>query len=416
MAFPLAVPHAINAEKWRTKLPRQHAAPLLIPSGQSLGTTLERVETNSEADVQELVHNHPEILPIAEIDPSFLGLVPVCRELNTPAGPVDNFMITPSGLPVLIECKLWRNPQARREVVGQALDYAKELTRWTSADIEREAKRRGVDNLFLKVCAGTPEANEADFHDALSANLARGRCLLLIVGDGIREGVEAIFEHLRQQAALHFSLGLVELPVFELPDGSRLVLPRVLARTALEIRQVIELPVGLALQEIGEDQDNRVDPETQALGDERKAFWAEFLVGLQLDDPDQPIPQPPRQGYISIMLPAPSGSSWINVYREIDKGLVGLSLSSKRDTIGKRANDLCLDNLEEYLVELGGDSKVNETNGRRTLGESKHFGDLSDPDVRMQAFDWLAERANAYVNVFRPAVRSAVADLEATDD
>ena len=30
---------------------------------------------------------------------------------------------------MLIECKLWRNPEARREVVGQILDYAKVLTR-----------------------------------------------------------------------------------------------------------------------------------------------------------------------------------------------------------------------------------------------------------------------------------------------
>jgi hypothetical protein len=52
--------------------------------------------------------------------------VPICTELNTPAGPIDNFMVSPSGLPVLVECKLWRNPEARREVVSQILDYAKE--------------------------------------------------------------------------------------------------------------------------------------------------------------------------------------------------------------------------------------------------------------------------------------------------
>ena len=57
----------------------------------------------------------------------FSGPVPICTELNTPAGAIDNFLVTPKGLPVLVECKLWRNPEARREVVGQILDYAKEL-------------------------------------------------------------------------------------------------------------------------------------------------------------------------------------------------------------------------------------------------------------------------------------------------
>ena len=57
----------------------------------------------------------------------FTGPVPICTELSTPAGAIDNFMVTPSGLPVLVECKLWRNPEGRREVIGQILDYAKEL-------------------------------------------------------------------------------------------------------------------------------------------------------------------------------------------------------------------------------------------------------------------------------------------------
>ena len=58
------------------------------------------------------------------------------------AGPIDNLLVTPAGLPVLVECKLWRNPQARREVVGQILDYAKELSRWSSSDLQREVRRR----------------------------------------------------------------------------------------------------------------------------------------------------------------------------------------------------------------------------------------------------------------------------------
>jgi hypothetical protein len=67
--------------------------------------------------------------------------------------------------------------------------------------------------------------DEVAFNDALTANLRRGRFLLLIVGDGIREGVEAIAEYLQAHAGLHFSLGLVELPIYVMPDGSKLVAP-----------------------------------------------------------------------------------------------------------------------------------------------------------------------------------------------
>ena len=127
---------------------RQHSAPLLLTSGTKDVVPLKPFtqqgggQALSEADIQALVHAYPACLHIAEIDAMFSAPVPICTELNTPAGAIDNFMVTPSGLPVLVECKLWRNPEGRREVVGQILDYAKELSRWSSSDLQREVSRR----------------------------------------------------------------------------------------------------------------------------------------------------------------------------------------------------------------------------------------------------------------------------------
>lgn len=38
--------------------------------------------------VQDLVFRHPGCLPVAEIDATCSRLTPICRELNTPAGPI----------------------------------------------------------------------------------------------------------------------------------------------------------------------------------------------------------------------------------------------------------------------------------------------------------------------------------------
>jgi hypothetical protein len=369
-----------------------------------------------EADLQELVHNHPDALPIPEIDPAFSGAISICREMNTPAGPIDNLLVTPSGLPVLVECKLWRNPQARREVVGQVLDYAKELARWTSADIEREAARRGVPSVIDRVRAHAPEVDEAAFNDTLTTSLERGRCLLLIVGDGVREGVEAIFEHLADQGALHFSFGLVEMPVFELPNGARLATPRIIARTAVNVREVVKLPEGYELKADGLNDEASTDPRTQALGDERQAFWRLFLDRLHLDDPEQPVPRAPRQGFITFTLPAPGGSSWITVYREMAKGEVGLFLSFISGSIGQHATEKISEQAEqEILRELGEEAFATDRNGIQTFAETRHFGDLSDGAVRERAIRWLATRTNDFVNVLRPAMRSAILDIQEND-
>ena len=109
---------------------------------EQLTLTMSGEGSFNEAQIQAFVHEHPECLPVTEIDPVFVSPVSVCRELNTMAGPIDNLLITPSGLPIIVECKLWRNPEGRREVVGQILDYAKELSRWSSSDLQREVAKR----------------------------------------------------------------------------------------------------------------------------------------------------------------------------------------------------------------------------------------------------------------------------------
>ena len=50
-------------------------------------------------------------------------------------------MVTPNGDLIVIETKLWSNPESRRKVVAQILDYAKEMSKWTYSDLQREVNR-----------------------------------------------------------------------------------------------------------------------------------------------------------------------------------------------------------------------------------------------------------------------------------
>ena len=398
---------------------RQHSTPVLLPSGGAPPIALRPLgmqggsDAVSEADIQNLVHAHAAILPVAEIDPLFVNPVAICTELNTPVGSIDNFMVTPSGLPVLVECKLWRNPEGRREVVGQILDYAKELSRWSSSDLQREVNRRlkrEGNTLLERVRQVDEHVEEIHFNDALTANLRRGRFLLLIVGDGIREGVEAISEYLQRHAGLHFSLGLVELPIFALPNGDRIVAPRVLAKTLVMTRNVVALPDGYALEADDRISEREIDAERAALSDAQQRFWSEFLTSLELDDPEQAIPKPAKLGYLSFALPAPGGNCWLTVYRNMKLGEVGVFVSSSRNTAGEAAMLSIADDWEEVCGELGGTAKRIERDGRPTISDGKVFGSLEDPQLQQAAFAWLAERVNAFVNATRARVRSAVAD------
>jgi hypothetical protein len=80
------------------------------------------------------------VLPIDQIEPVFTPLIPVCTELQIQGGQVvfpDNLLVTPAGDLALIECKLWRSPEARRQVIAQILDYAKNMSAWTYENLQQ---------------------------------------------------------------------------------------------------------------------------------------------------------------------------------------------------------------------------------------------------------------------------------------
>ncbi|NYT40577.1 hypothetical protein HZY97_07400 [Sphingomonas sp. R-74633] len=397
---------------------RQHASPVLLAPGKParalrplpLGAGRDQI---SEADLQILIHEHPACLPIAEIDSLFAAPIPICMELNTPAGPIDNFMVTASGLPVLVECKLWRNPEGRREVVGQILDYAKELSRWSASDLQREVSRR-VEREGNPILALLREADydvdEITFNDALTHNLRRGRFLLLIVGDGIREGVEAIAEYLQAHAGLHFSFGLIEMPIYLTEDGARLVLPRVLARTQLITRTVVATPDGQAVlddETVVEAAHEENDPLS------RINFWNEFVATLELNDPEQRKPRAGRQGYVSLSLPVPGGSTWLTVYRSEARWEVGVYLSYTRDSIGERICQRLVGDWPTIHPELGGTASVSlDKLGRSLIEDHLQTGPWTKPAEKEAALSWLRARTNDFVNVLRPRIRAALADLQ----
>jgi len=225
---------------------KQHTAPVLI--GPDSAATLKRHDLGSsfydEGRLQQLIHEHPHMLPIGEIEPAFAGAVALCRELPTESGACDNVLLNEAGYLTIVECKLWRNPEARRKVVAQIVDYAKDIAAWDYDELERRVmKARGgtAEGLFALVARGAPDLDEREFVDRVQRNLSQARFLLLIVGDGIRENAEGLTEFLQRFGGYGFSLALVELPLYQLDEERTVVTPRVLMRTTEIVRSVIQV-------------------------------------------------------------------------------------------------------------------------------------------------------------------------------
>jgi len=199
-----------------------------------------------EGGLQELLRRYPEILPVE--DTRFLPLIPIGRETDLGQGcSLDNLYISPEGYLTLVEAKLWKNPQARREVVGQIIEYAKRLSSWSFENLDKACqqytrKYEGQEKcLWDWVQEKKPLEDEERFIDTANRAMAAGEFKLLIVGEGITQRAEELVEVLNRAPQLGFALELVELICYYLEEQDSfpyLVVPRVVARTR-EIQRAI---------------------------------------------------------------------------------------------------------------------------------------------------------------------------------
>ena len=112
---------------------RQFVTPVLVRDGEA--TPLRQVpfdeRTFDELALQDLLFAHPALIPVGDVEPLFAGLRPLARELPVGGGFLDLIFMNGEGYLTLVETKLWRNPEARRTVVAQIIDYASHLSTWT---------------------------------------------------------------------------------------------------------------------------------------------------------------------------------------------------------------------------------------------------------------------------------------------
>jgi len=333
--------------------------------------------------------------------------------METTAGPLDVLYATPSGRLVIVEAKLWRNPEARRKVIGQILDYAKELSRWSYETLDAAVRRarRPEDGESPKglgcVVGLQPKSDEeARFFDAVTQSLRRGDFLLLIVGDGIREGVGAITEFLDGHASLHFTFGLVEMAIYRMLDGSNLVQPRVLAQSTILKRIVVDLRSD-SLEAKEDDAshsasgDDAPSLEQIAARERFTSFWNVFLQRLELDDKSQPI-QPPTQGQNQYFAMAKESKGWVSAFVAPSVNRAGVYLTFYKGPVGDRMYAALKDEQETIERELGIPVEWSSDGEKHWITSAKNYSGSLLEDNREALYEHMTDAVNRFISVFRP--------------
>jgi hypothetical protein len=237
-----------------------NAKPYLIENLDAEGKRLERIPAKKglfkEDWLQQLLHKHPDILPIDCVGENFTPAVSIGREIAC----IDNLFISPSGCITIVETKLWQNPEAHRTVVAQILDYAKTISRWSFSELNESVKaftqKHGESKSIYQLVKAQHshiELDEIEFEQRVQDCLASGRFALLIVGDRIYPDATQLADIIQSAPNMQFTLGFVELKCYQLDPKKEwplVVVPHFIAKTKEVTRAVVKVVYEQAKPEV----------------------------------------------------------------------------------------------------------------------------------------------------------------------
>ena len=105
-----------------------------------------------------------------------------------------------------------------------------------------KSSRLGPEETVLQRALNSLPGKTDDFEDAFDRIRLAGEILVLIVADGIRSSAERLVQWMNTVVgSAPYKFGLVELCLYDLPDASRLVVPKTLLRIREASRHVVSV-------------------------------------------------------------------------------------------------------------------------------------------------------------------------------
>ena len=206
---------------------------------------LEETPFSTENELQALIAEHPELLDGEQMRPGDARRwILITREKGIAASSgeaakwaVDHLIIDQDGVPTLAELKRGSNPDIRRKIVGQLLEYAAHASEtWTEKELrdtfERKAGEQGRDarDELATLLQTDGEPDVEGFWERVSTNLAANRLRLLFVADDIPDPLARVVGFLNEKMR-GIEVLAVEIKRFHGKSGQTLV-PRVIGRTS----------------------------------------------------------------------------------------------------------------------------------------------------------------------------------------
>jgi hypothetical protein len=202
---------------------------IVSKKGVAPATLVAKSRFEKEVDLQEYIHQHPEVIPIYDIRED-KRLFVAAREFATASGPIDALAIDKDGDIYVIETKLYANADKRR-VVAQALDYGASLwkhfseftefvslldthahSHWSMGFQQKATEYFSLDDIGAELML-----------TRMRDNLRAGNLKFVVLMDSINEPLKELIAYVNMKS--QFDIYAVELELYEYEDY-RIVLPK----------------------------------------------------------------------------------------------------------------------------------------------------------------------------------------------
>jgi len=204
---------------------------------QEAFVSLHAKRLDAESTLDDLIVSCPSLLPIELINDDFADPVLVIKQFGIDGNWVDVLLVNREGRITIVESKLQKNPESKRKVFGQILDYATSIhnldyetfsTKCGEYSKNIETPRDSNDplgSIMEEFCDGF---DAADFRKKVANGLELGRFLLIILGDKVHDDLTEMVQFLTDHSQLGFEIAAVEFMHFESKNQKhKLVVPRV---------------------------------------------------------------------------------------------------------------------------------------------------------------------------------------------
>jgi hypothetical protein len=185
--------------------------------------------------LQRHIADLPSLISLETVADEPISFMTIGAEWPVGMGRADIVLIGSDGVLTIVETKLSRNPESRREVIAQLLEYAAYLSEWTIYEVQsraeeffqsdkcpREYRNKTLDELLDDFLQDSVDSVDS-FKGQIEQNLRQGRMRLIVAVDEVGEQAQKIVTFLNSYSS--FDIYLLQVAEHEDKGGRRIFVP-----------------------------------------------------------------------------------------------------------------------------------------------------------------------------------------------